>query len=76
MGVEPLPFLPRLSAQHCRHHAYADTPEDPHSPWSYGSGLGPQLRGLWHAHVGWFFEANPSDSERWIPDLSLTAHAT
>jgi stearoyl-CoA desaturase (delta-9 desaturase) len=56
-------------AQHRRHHAYADTPEDPHSPWRYGTGFYPQLRGLWHAHVGWFFETNPSHPERWIPDL-------
>jgi stearoyl-CoA desaturase (Delta-9 desaturase) len=56
-------------AQHRRHHAYADSPNDPHSPWRYGNGLGPQLRGLGHAHLGWFFEANPSHPERWIPDL-------
>jgi stearoyl-CoA desaturase (delta-9 desaturase) len=56
-------------AQHRRHHAFADTAGDPHSPWRYGSGVGPQLRGLWHAHVGWLFDANPSDPERWIPDL-------
>jgi stearoyl-CoA desaturase (delta-9 desaturase) len=56
-------------AQHRRHHAYADTPQDPHSPWRYGTGFRPQLRGLWHAHVGWFFETNPSHPERWIPDL-------
>jgi stearoyl-CoA desaturase (delta-9 desaturase) len=57
------------AAQHRRHHAYADTPQDPHSPWRYGSGFCPQLRGLWHAQVGWFFETNPSQPERWIPDL-------
>jgi len=56
-------------AQHRRHHAFADSAGDPHSPWRHGSGLGPQLRGLWHAHVGWFFVANPSDPDRWIPDL-------
>jgi stearoyl-CoA desaturase (Delta-9 desaturase) len=56
-------------AQHRRHHRFADSAGDPHSPWRYGPGLGPQLRGLWHAHVGWFFAANPSDPERWIPDL-------
>jgi stearoyl-CoA desaturase (delta-9 desaturase) len=56
-------------AQHRRHHAYADSPGDPHSPWCYGNGIGPQLRGLWHAHIGWFFEANPSLPQRWIPDL-------
>src|SRR5262249_39186932 len=57
------------AAQHRRHHAYADRPGDPHSPWRYGSCFGPQLRGLWHAHVGWFFETNASHPERWIPDL-------
>lgn len=56
-------------AQHRRHHAYADSANDPHSPWRYGAGFGPQLRGLWHAHVGWFFKSNPSQPERWIPDL-------
>lgn len=56
-------------AQHRRHHAYADTPADPHSPWSHGSGFAGRLRGLCHAHAGWFFLANPSEPERWIPDL-------
>jgi stearoyl-CoA desaturase (delta-9 desaturase) len=56
-------------AQHRRHHAFADATGDPHSPWRYGSGLRPQLHGLWHAHLGWFFVANPSDPERWIADL-------
>jgi stearoyl-CoA desaturase (delta-9 desaturase) len=60
-------------AQHRRHHAYADTLGDPHSPWRYGSGFCPQLRGLWHAQVGWFFETNPSQPERWIPDLLADA---
>jgi stearoyl-CoA desaturase (Delta-9 desaturase) len=56
-------------AQHRRHHRFADSAGDPHSPWRYGRGLGPQLRGLGHAHVGWIFVANPSEPERWIPDL-------
>ena len=56
-------------AQHRRHHAYADTAGDPHSPWCYGTGFLPQLKGLYHAHVGWFFQPNPSHPERWIPDL-------
>ena len=56
-------------AQHRRHHAYADRIGDPHSPWRYGTGAGPQLKGLWHAHIGWIFVGNPSEPERWIPDL-------
>lgn len=31
--------------------------------------LRPQLKGLLYAHVGWFFTSNPSEPERWIPDL-------
>jgi stearoyl-CoA desaturase (delta-9 desaturase) len=60
-------------AQHRRHHVFADSTGDPHSPWRHGRGLGPQLRGLWHAHVGWLFAANPSNPERWIPDLLADA---
>jgi stearoyl-CoA desaturase (delta-9 desaturase) len=56
-------------AQHRRHHAYADRCGDPHSPWRYGTGVWPQFKGLWHAHMGWFFVSNPSEPERWIPDL-------
>src|SRR5947199_4969651 len=56
-------------AQYRRHHAFADSAGDPHSQWRHRSGLGPRLHGLWHAHVGWFFAANPSDPERWIPYL-------
>lgn len=67
MGVEGSVFT--WVAQHRRHHAYADRPGDPHSPWRYGTGLMPQLKGLGYAHVGWFFAANPSEPERWIPDL-------
>src|SRR5262249_55153539 len=57
------------AAQHQRHHAFADSAADPHSPWRHGSGLAPQLRGLWHVHLSWLFLANPSDPHRWIPDL-------
>jgi stearoyl-CoA desaturase (delta-9 desaturase) len=27
------------------------------------------LRGAWHAHIGWFFERDPEDLDRYIPDL-------
>jgi stearoyl-CoA desaturase (Delta-9 desaturase) len=67
MGVEG--SLYTWVAQHRRHHAYADRQGDPHSPWQYGTGVGAQLRGLGHAHVGWLFAMNPSEPERWIPDL-------
>jgi stearoyl-CoA desaturase (delta-9 desaturase) len=35
------------ASSHRRHHRYADTPEDPHSP---------VLRGFLYAHLGWIFD--------------------
>jgi stearoyl-CoA desaturase (Delta-9 desaturase) len=54
---------------HRRHHKYADTPADPHSPLVYG---------FWHAHVGWIFDprydqtdlSNVRDLSR-FPELRL-----
>jgi stearoyl-CoA desaturase (Delta-9 desaturase) len=39
---------------HRRHHEYADTPDDPHSPF---------VRGFWHAHVGWVFDGTHDDAD-------------
>src|SRR5215212_469037 len=45
-------------ASHRKHHAHADDEGDPHSPHhGFGTGLGPSLRGLWHAHVGWLLSS-------------------
>jgi stearoyl-CoA desaturase (Delta-9 desaturase) len=46
-------------AVHRRHHAFADRPGDPHSPYRYGTSLPGQLRGLAHAHVGWLLRDDP-----------------
>src|SRR5206468_2366234 len=52
------------------HHAYADAYGDPHSPHLVEhSGLRGVLRGLWHAHMGWLFAANGTETSRWAPDL-------
>jgi stearoyl-CoA desaturase (Delta-9 desaturase) len=56
-------------ASHRRHHVFADTPDDPHSPQHRGGGLGGQLRGLWHAHVGWLFTARGVPTSRHAADL-------
>jgi stearoyl-CoA desaturase (delta-9 desaturase) len=56
-------------AQHRKHHAHTERDGDPHSPFRYGTGFWPQLKGLVYAHVGWFFDAHPSEPERWAPDL-------
>jgi stearoyl-CoA desaturase (delta-9 desaturase) len=55
---------------HRRHHAYSDRPGDPHSPHLHGGGLRGLLVGLWHAHLGWIFQADPPDLDHYVKDLS------
>jgi len=62
------------SATHRRHHAYADAYGDPHSPHLVErSGFAGVVRGLWHAHMGWLFRANGTETSRWAPDLERDA---
>jgi len=56
-------------ADHRRHHAYADKEGDPHSPWRYGTSAGAVARGFWHAHMGWLFDRDRTNAERFAPDL-------
>ncbi|MBO3748825.1 fatty acid desaturase [Streptosporangiaceae bacterium NEAU-GS5] len=56
-------------AIHRRHHAFTDRPGDPHSPYRYGTSMRGQLRGLAHAHLGWMFADDPTDTRRYAPDL-------
>jgi stearoyl-CoA desaturase (delta-9 desaturase) len=56
-------------AFHRRHHQHSDTPNDPHSPQHHGPGLLGLMRGLWHAHLGWLFRADPPDLGRYVKDL-------
>jgi stearoyl-CoA desaturase (delta-9 desaturase) len=67
MAVEG-PLL-KWVAQHRRHHQHSDRPGDPHSPHLHGQGFWSVLRGLWHAHIGWVFLADPPDLDRYIKDL-------
>lgn len=67
MAVEG-PIL-RWAAMHRRHHQHSDRDEDPHSPHTHGRGLAGFFRGLFHAHLGWFFKADPAGLERYVPDL-------
>jgi stearoyl-CoA desaturase (delta-9 desaturase) len=59
----------RWVADHRRHHAYSDKDGDPHSPWRYGETLGALTKGLWHAHIGWLFDIEQTNQERFAPDL-------
>jgi stearoyl-CoA desaturase (delta-9 desaturase) len=56
-------------AIHRRHHAFADRPGDPHSPWRYGTSTRALLRGIWHAHVGWLLDRVRANEDRYVPDL-------
>lgn len=42
--------------EHPRHHKYSDAVGDPHSPNLHGTGFKNQLRGFYHAHIGWIFQ--------------------
>ncbi len=52
-------------ADHRRHHVFSDEEGDPHSP----HGTRAPLRGLWHAHIGWLFNHEPSSWTRHAKDL-------
>jgi stearoyl-CoA desaturase (delta-9 desaturase) len=56
-------------ANHRRHHVFSDTADDPHSPHRHGSGVRGQLKGLWHAHVGWLFTARCTSWRRHASDM-------
>jgi stearoyl-CoA desaturase (Delta-9 desaturase) len=56
-------------ADHRRHHAFADRDGDPHSPWAFGTSPLALVRGFWHAHMGWMFNRNLTNAERFAPDL-------
>ncbi|GHF38001.1 stearoyl-CoA desaturase (delta-9 desaturase) [Amycolatopsis bartoniae] len=56
-------------ASHRRHHAFADRDGDPHSPWLFGTSPAALLRGFWHAHMGWMFQREVTNYDRFAPDL-------
>jgi stearoyl-CoA desaturase (Delta-9 desaturase) len=57
---------------HRRHHQLSDQPDDPHTPHHHGAGILGVLKGFWHSHIGWFFDANPPDLDRYYPDLAAS----
>lgn len=59
----------RWVADHRRHHAFSDREGDPHSPWRFGNTLGGLTKGFWYAHLGWFFDPERTNQEKYAPDL-------
>lgn len=58
-------------ADHRRHHKFSDMPGkgDPHSPWEFGTSPWALARGFWHAQMGWMFDRNQTNIDRFAPDL-------
>jgi stearoyl-CoA desaturase (delta-9 desaturase) len=56
-------------ADHRRHHAFSDRDGDPHSPWRFGTSAAALAKGFYHAHLGWLFDRDMTNRERFAPDL-------
>lgn len=61
--------LVRWVADHRKHHKFSDRDGDPHSPWKYGPRVRDLAKGLFHAHVGWLFDAEQTPQRKYAPDL-------
>jgi stearoyl-CoA desaturase (Delta-9 desaturase) len=59
----------RWVADHRRHHAFSDKEGDPHSPWRYGESVRALTKGFFHAHIGWMFDIEQTNQQRFTPDL-------
>jgi stearoyl-CoA desaturase (delta-9 desaturase) len=59
----------RWVADHRRHHGWADRPGDPHSPYLGAVAEGRSAIGLWHAHLGWFFDEEKTGVRTFAADL-------
>jgi len=59
----------RWVADHRRHHAFSDKEGDPHSPWRYGETVPALIKGLAFAHIGWLFDIEHTNRDKYTPDL-------
>jgi stearoyl-CoA desaturase (delta-9 desaturase) len=57
------------ASNHRRHHRYIDQPGDPHSPHVSAVGALRGVRGFWHAHMGWLFVRDITNTARFGRDL-------
>ncbi|MCG8920528.1 acyl-CoA desaturase [Actinokineospora sp. PR83] len=67
MAIQGPPII--WVADHRRHHAFSDREGDPHSPWLHGTTPLGIAKGFWHAHMGWIFEHEVTNKQRFAPDL-------
>src|SRR5712691_10303919 len=63
----------RWVADHRRHHMFSDKEGDPHSPWRFGTSVGALTKGMYYAHMGWLFNRERTNEERFTPDLLADA---
>jgi stearoyl-CoA desaturase (delta-9 desaturase) len=56
-------------SDHRRHHAFSDKEGDPHSPWRFGTSTGALMKGLFWAHLGWLFDTELTNKDKYAPDL-------
>jgi stearoyl-CoA desaturase (Delta-9 desaturase) len=56
-------------SNHRRHHQFSDAEGDPHSPHWRGQRPLATWRGFWHAHVGWTFTHEMTNSAVYSRDL-------
>ncbi|HVV25267.1 MAG TPA: acyl-CoA desaturase [Pseudonocardiaceae bacterium] len=71
MAVQGPPII--WVADHRRHHAFSDRDGDPHSPWLFGTSPVAIAKGFWHAHMGWLFDRDLTNKQRFAPDLLADA---
>ncbi|GII52899.1 stearoyl-CoA desaturase [Planotetraspora thailandica] len=57
-------------AAHRKHHKFSDKEGDPHSPWRFGTGVWALSKGLLYAHMGWLFEVERVNRQKYAPDLA------
>lgn len=56
-------------SNHRRHHQYSDLAKDPHSPYVNSEQSLGRIQGLWHAHIGWMFRHELTNSFLFSKDL-------
>jgi stearoyl-CoA desaturase (delta-9 desaturase) len=62
--------LDQWVADHRKHHKFSDEIGDPHSPWRFGTSKRAIAKGLFYAHVGWFFDPQNTSIAKYAPDIA------